>query len=206
MPTGGHGEGLHGRTYIIRAPPMTQQARKKECNSRPCQSPSGLAALSVILLSRLQEAYGERLHLHLLRPSWAVSKVTRARAPKCVVGLVPISPNTTPSAPINRAASAGSEALASVEATGAAPSPAVQSFTTFLMQLQRREISGSKSTNCIGLGVPNRRFLSGLNTWKEGRVPNHRDGHVFTPPVGFDDILNAVGASLRRFEFGSWRA
>ena len=64
MPTGGHGEGLHDQTYIIRAL-MTQQARKKECNSRPYQSPSGLAALSVTLLSRLQEAHGERLHLHL---------------------------------------------------------------------------------------------------------------------------------------------
>src|SRR4029077_16040801 len=48
------------------------------------------------------------------------------------MGLVPMSPKTTPSAPIMRVARAGSEAFASVEETGGETPPARVSFMAFL--------------------------------------------------------------------------
>lgn len=198
---------------------------EKECNSRPCQSPSGLAALSVTPLSRLQEAYGERLHLHLdaqfydLRGRYqkVLGRATEMRRRgSCRYRQI------RPLAPRSR------------ERHARDPKPLLQSRQQAPRRLplynrsrhsscsfSEEKLAVRKSTNCIGLGVPNRQIpfrAQYMEGWEGSKSPGgacfhptcrlrrHFEKLTLKEPPLEERVLRRpdVGASLRRFDFGSW--
>src|SRR5580765_5402844 len=98
------------------------------------------------------------------------------------MGLVPMSPNTTPSAPIMRLARAGSEAFASADAIGTTPSLARGSFMAFPCSFFRiREATRKRPIAWLdladmGIQRPDRGQGSKSETCFGGRMFNRSDG------------------------------